>query len=168
METVTCTLKENWKESATEEAFDYLIAQSRFLPGAFTESQFEKIFERFKKHSAENSSANSVTNNDAEEYAEFASNFIYDITNHAYIIRDNTDEKFFNFLYDELNAKDIILESWKNYTRFGIKARYGKSGFSYGQKSDEVSTGLTRSKTTRGTQVEKGNEIILSYHEKFR
>ena len=95
------------------------------------------------------------------EYAEFASKFIYDITCRAYIIRDNTDKDFFNSLYDELNAKDIIRESWENYGRFEIEARYSKSEFSYGQKSDEVSTGLTRSKTTSGTETENGNIIIL-------
>ncbi|MGN0739841.1 MAG: hypothetical protein ACI4LX_06685, partial [Treponema sp.] len=96
-----------------------------------------------------------------------ASKFIYDMTCRAYIIRDNTDEKFFNFLYDDLNAKDIIRESWKNYARFGIKACYGKSGFSYGQESDEAGTGLTRSKTISGTQIENGNKIILGkFNEK--
>ncbi|MGN0739861.1 MAG: hypothetical protein ACI4LX_06790, partial [Treponema sp.] len=96
-----------------------------------------------------------------------ASKFIYDMTCRAYIIRDNTDKDFFNFLYDELNAKDIIRESWKNYARFGIEACYGKSGFYYGQESDEAGTGSTRSKTISGTQTENGNKIILGkFNEK--
>ena len=147
---VICTLKENWKEHASKEAFDYLIEHSRFLPGAFTEPQFEKILETFK-----------TQYNSKEDYENFALFFIHDITGSRYELRDNTNTELFELLYDRLNLKNIIKSSWKNYSQFNLDAKYDKNKIIYSQESDEFYTGVSRSKTISGTQIENGNKIIL-------
>ena len=147
---VICTLKENWKEHASKEAFDYLIEHSRFLPGAFTEPQFEKILETFK-----------TQYNSKDDYENFALFFIHDITGSRYELRDNTNTELFKLLYDRLNLKDIIKSSWKNYSQFNLDAEYDRNKIIYSQESDEFYTGVSRSKTAGGTQIENGNKIIL-------
>lgn len=147
---VVCTLKENWKTFAAKEAFDYLVEHSRFLPGAFTEPQFEKILETFKNQY-----------NSKEDYENFALFFIHDITGSRYELRDNTNTELFELLYDRLNLKNIIKSSWKNYSQFNLDAKYDKNKIIYSQESDEFYTGVSRSKTAGGTQIENGNKIIL-------
>ena len=164
-------LKETWQELADKEIYSQLVSHGRFLPGAFTENQFDKILESFS------SKTNTIINkrfftDDANEeltekkiYERFAACFIHDLTDNIYIIRDNNDIKLFDLLYNTLGQKEVLIESWNNYRLFDIDAVYDKNGIIYEQKSIVSATGSRRGSDITGTQLENGNVIILGDYD---
>ena len=164
-------LKETWQNSADKETYSQLVSRGRFLPGAFTEKQFDKILESFS------SKTNTIINkrfftDDANEeltekiiYERFAACFIHDLTNKIYIIRDNNDIKLFDLLYNTLGQKEVLIESWNNYRLFDIDAVYDKNGIIYEQKSIVAAAGNRRGSDITGTQLENGNVIILGDYD---
>ena len=164
-------LKESWQNSADKEIYSQLVSQGRFLPGAFTENQFNKILESFS------SKTNTIINkrfftDDANEeltekiiYERFAACFIHDLTDNIYIIRDNRDNELFDLLYNTLGLKEVLIEAWNNYRLFDIDAVYDKNGIIYEQKSIVAATGSRRDSNITGTQLENGNIIILGDYD---
>ncbi|MGN0756120.1 toxin TcdB middle/N-terminal domain-containing protein [Treponema sp.] len=164
-------LKETWQNSTDKETYSQLVSQGRFLPGAFTENQFDKILESFS------SKTNTIINkrfftDDANEeltekiiYERFAACFIHDLTNKIYIIRDNNDIKLFDLLYNTLGQKEVLIDSWNNYRLFDIDAVYDKNGIIYEQKSEVTSIDARRGSDITGTQLENGNVIILGDYD---
>ncbi|MDY5886073.1 MAG: hypothetical protein SPJ44_07180, partial [Treponema sp.] len=164
-------LKETWQKSANKAVYSQLVTQGRFLPGAFTEKQFDKILESFS------SNKNQIINkkffkNDSEDeitekiiYERFAACFIHDLTNKLYIIRDNNDIKLFDLLYNTLGQKEVLIESWNNYRLFDIDAVYDKNGIIHEQKSIVAATESRRGSNITGTQLENENIIILGDYD---
>ena len=164
-------LKESWQNSADKETYSQLVSQGRFLPGAFTEKQFDKILESFSSKTSAINNKRFFTDDANEEltekkiYERFAACFIHDLTNKIYIIRDNNDIKLFDLLYNTLGQKEVLIESWNNYRLFDIDAVYDKNGIIYEQKSIVSATGSRRGSDITGTQLENGNVIILADYD---
>ena len=165
-------LKETWQNSADKEIYSQLVSQGRFLPGAFTENQFDKILESFSSKTNTIINKRFFEDDDANEeltekiiYERFAACFIHDLTNKIYIIRNNNDIKLFDLLYNTLGQKEVLIESWNNYRLFDIDAVYDKNGIIYEQKSIVSATGSRRGSDITGTQLENGNVIILGDYD---
>ena len=164
-------LKETWQELADKETYSQLVSQGRFLPGAFTEEQFDKIIESFSSKTSaiinkiffEDDSNEEITKK--KIYERFAACFIHDLTNKIYIIRDNNDIKLFDLLYNTLGQKEVLIEAWNNYRLFDIDAGYDKNGIIYEQKSIVAAAGNRRGSNITGTQLENGNVIILGDYD---
>ena len=99
---VVCTLKDAWQKSANKAVYSQLINYGRFLPGAFTEEQFDKILKSFstkvntlisKRFFALDKKE---TLNKKIMYERFTSRFEHDITHNLYVIRDNTEIELLN------------------------------------------------------------------------
>ena len=165
-------LKETWQNSADKEIYSQLVSQGRFLPGAFTDEQFDKILESFSSKTSAIINKRFFEDDDANEeltekiiYERFAACFIHDLTNKLYIIRDNRGSELFDLLYNTLGQKEILIESWNNYRLFDIDAGYDKNGIIYEQKSEVTSIGARRGSDITGTQLENGNVIILGDYD---
>ena len=165
-------LKETWQNSSDKEIYSQLVSQGRFLPGAFTENQFDKILESFSSKTSAIINKRFFEDDDANEeltekiiYERFAACFIHDLTNKIYIIRNNNDIKLFDLLYNTLGQKEVLIESWNNYRLFDIDAVYDKNGIIYEQKSIVAATGSRRGSDITGTQLENGNLIILGDYD---
>ena len=164
-------LKESWQNSADKAVYSQLVSQGRFLPGAFTEKQFDKILESFSSKTSaiinkiffEDDSNEEITKK--KIYERFAACFIHDLTNKIYIIRDNNDIKLFDLLYNTLGQKEVLIEAWNNYRLFDIDAGYDKNGIIYEQKSIVAAAGNRRGSNITGTQLENGNVIILGDYD---
>ncbi|MBP5359263.1 MAG: hypothetical protein J6Y69_08780, partial [Treponema sp.] len=152
-------------QNQEEESFDTLLEQKRFLPGAFTEKQFNellnlisnRIYSLFTGSYFQKYGCSNVK----DLYKKFASLFIHDITSGLYLIRNNNDPDLFELIYTELEAKNILEDSWKNYDLFGVTAYYDENGLSYRQESCAIDVGRIRSDKNCGTQIDGGNTIIL-------
>ena len=164
-------LKESWQELADKETYSQLISQGRFLPGAFTDEQFDKILESFSSKTSaiinkrffEDDSKDEIT--EKEIYERFAACFIHDLTNKIYIIRDNNNIKLFDLLYNTLGQKEVLIEAWNNYRLFDIDAGYDKNGIIYEHKSEVTSVSARRGSDITGTQIQNGDVLILADYD---
>ncbi|MBP5283288.1 MAG: hypothetical protein J6Y93_01300, partial [Treponema sp.] len=156
-------IRDDWKKYADRAAYGYLIDRKKFIPGAFTEAQFDRILESIK------SNIKAIQKSDIYQkeysgkkdfYQKFASYFIHDITGKVYIIRDDCKKTVFDVF-----SSHIPSDLWSNYDRHGISAIYDGENFFYGQKSEEEKTGETRSPKSGGTQIKNGNLIILGKYD---
>lgn len=163
-----CTLKDNWIKDADEKVYSYLIKNGMFLPEAFTETQFEKILESFSSHSGEVMSRGYFKKEDEDKikeeviYERFAEKFIHDLTDRIYIIRKNNDRELFDLIYNVLDQKEILSESWNNYRLFDVDAVYNENGIVYEQKSNVAEGDRVRKNDAAGTQLQDGNLIVLA------
>ena len=94
-------LKETWQKSANKAVYSQLINYGRFLPGAFTEEQFDKILKSFstKVNTLISKRFFALDKNETLNkkimYERFTSRFEHDITHNLYVIRDNTEIELF-------------------------------------------------------------------------
>ncbi|MCR5080656.1 MAG: hypothetical protein K6B17_04870 [Treponema sp.] len=169
-----CTLKDNWIKKADEKVYSYLIKNGMFLPEAFTETQFEKILESFYSHSGEVISRGYFKKEDEDKikeeviYERFAEKFIHDLTDRIYVIRKNNDRELFDLIYNILDQKKILSESWNNYKLFNVDAVYDGNRIIYEQKSNVAEYNKVRKNNATGTQLQDGNLIVLAdYNDKL-